>query len=83
MPLYLLDRSKSSMTSVDNQVRTRCKTASLAEKKDDWSSEFVGRGESMEHGSTEPLFLKVGTGGQEFVGHGCPNVARGEGLCDL
>jgi hypothetical protein len=71
------------MTSIDNQIGPRHETSSLTEKEDDWSSEFVGRGESLEHGSAKPFFLEVGTSGQEVVCHGRSNISWRERLCDF
>ena len=75
-----LDRLEGGMSAINDQIRPGCETPSLTEEEDGRSSEFVGCGKAAEHGPPEPLFLQVGTSGEEVVSHGCSNITRGEGL---
>jgi hypothetical protein len=68
------------MTAIDDQVRSRGETTSLAQQEDDRTPIFVRGGKTVEHRAAQPFFFQIGTGGEETVCHGRTDVAGGQGL---
>jgi hypothetical protein len=56
------DDLERRMSSIDDQIRTRRKTPSLAQQENDGSSELVRRRETIEHGTAEPFFFEMRSG---------------------